>query len=1558
MSININFNGMQCYPEQAAAKKQQIERIKTVREQSNEIAGKLRNKVRDAQKQELKRLQKESEKELGEWKRRSHSQIQAKIDECVKAFGNAHIAAIDASCEENELLRQDREEQDLLAATRGRKAMLQVQREREKQAEERLSKKKKHNQKTIGIQADFLAQRGFSESLANKKSTNHAQATEEEEDESNTFFTSKPNLHKHSIKINNNYNPQNFTTHSVDSSNNCDSDEIDDLDLDDVEENQTQNESEVEFNQITNLLKHRATTESSENEREVDEIIVLSASESTSSIEILAPRKKTSVKKHSPKKKSIIKKSPNKKTVVKSNKVKAVKSPAKKTTKSKDEENRVTYVDYTNNKYETTYIPSKNLITRSEKPKFNAMQEAQVQTDDHMISKRIDADILQRLTDIRSQEALEKEKIRRDYEKLRLELDELTKLEQEARAKTNAFKNLSRDQLLRKEDEKQKKMNLTAENAMRGNIITCPPVERKEKSSAKQKSNVNNVAAFSSTSTSRPVESLKVKKPNEELNNIVKVERLKDLLEKINHQKRLLLNEIEKSEDVPGPDLEKVMECLRKLEKEKAVLDGEDKVNEVKKQQLEELTERERKVKEREERLDNKIRDLFKKQNEAKFQKSSSVSSNVSPPKSDSETASASSGEKKIAQAPVEIIIKVQQPKSPSIKKPKKSYRFIDTLNREPGRVYPKTPIRKKKTEEVIEINDLPEKPEPEKLQQQTQTSPADSNAPKPILKNSQIKQISIPSKISQQPPTTQPTSQLNKADTEDLSLSTVYRELPPKIHINNQEPAQQKKPRALNPTLTHYITRLLGMSKNIGSQLNVDVSSVSTPGSSTINTSANISSINEINFNDERMEQLQKFIDDNNSFLTEVNETLEKVQTRKREQQEKNLTKGQSVWGDVLPKKKSATHDNQSKASSSQVKSAATKTAPSSSASAIINTKSQLPQSKPKEQIQTNASKPSIPKTQRPQSLPIHNRPQLSTEEMDKVTKYLESKMMNNYKEYTENCQKRIAELTKMMEQVRQEKMKLIENSLSSNENNNFTEYKDIVHGKENNAAVSSKDSPPSNREDPPSEEINNILRTQSRPFGMSKDSGIASSRPVTSSDFRDSPDARATSEENNNVFEPILKDIPKPPRIKLTSTEGNTETIKNVSLMIKQQQEEKKRQMKPPLSIKSFSPQIDKQHEGHELSTIAEIETPSASKVIIVPNEENVEVADLNSFPNFEEYAKNFGSKEVELSGTSFPDMNSLKNALPDLKLQTFDSPSHYGIVELSRDVNEDDKSVESESRHSSLMDIEQALKDRNLLERSFQLHFDEEGGVNLLEANNRDDKTTPTATHQVVMPSSPKRKPAQSRIVINTPENLATIEIVTPTKVNRKPSNDKREPQSPKSSDTMSGIQEIENDLQCVGIKWAANVLRRTEESQLKESSSSSDGKRDDVKVSVSFNASSTSSSEGRPLNLKEFLARELISKNKHMSDDSSLSSRFLKSFLNASSASTSSSSNPKTDSTSNAKLRTSTPVRMSSEYIARTGASSQLFVGAESVSTLKDCSDRSTDKSDKENIDVKS
>ncbi|XP_070491951.1 putative leucine-rich repeat-containing protein DDB_G0290503 [Chironomus tepperi] len=1547
MSLNININKMsyngRSYAENAEAEKRKINRILSVREQSSELAQKLLKKTRSAKEQELKKLQQIKEKELGEWKRKTQYEIQKQIDNCVGHFGDAHIAAVDASCEEDEFLCDKKDEQELMAAMRGRVAMLQVQRERERELEKKLLKKKRQQQKTVGIQADFLTQRRFSENLINKQKNAETDVSEEEGNDS--VFIVKPNPHKHSEQ----YNPQNYTSNSVDSSNNCDSEIESIAELEEDESVKNNDESEVEFNQISNLLRQRL--HNNQDSIKINKVIDVGSSDSESiSYNVEFPKKVTIRTSPIKKKKGILKNSP-----AKINNSKKQNSPVK-SKKVQASDNRVRYVDF-GNKYETTYVPDKNLIVRNEKSKTNARQNAQIQTDDDAITKKINEDILKQLTDLRSQEALEKEKIRRDYEKLRLELDELSKQEQEAKSRTNMQTNISRDQLLRKEEIRQRKMNEAAENAMKKNIITCPPVDRNEKSMRQKLCEINvGAPSLSSREETQKDKSatIKLTRSNSEINNLVKVEKLKDLLEKINHQKRLLLNEIEKSDEIPGPDLEKVMDCIKKLEQEKAALNSDNKIDESKLEKINELNEREKKIQEREKRLEKNLRELFKKQQEKEVVKSSS--SNSEHTISDDSSSSKEKNSKKVVQPPVEIIIKVQQPKSPH-KKSRKSYRCVDTLSREPGKIYPKTPIKKKKSiDSDIEIveNESQKLPEQEKSQQETQTSPIVLEAPKPILKNSQLKQISIPPKsMSKESSKSSKVSSVPKqqqtADSEDFSVSTVYHELPPQINLISGKESQRK----LNPMLMDYITRVLGMNKNIGSQLNINVSSVTTPGSSTINTTGNRSSNDELSFDQDRMNRLQKFIDDNHSFISEINESLDRVEVKKKQDKDQEkIVEG--IWREILSKKKQGktTSESQSKVSSNAKKSKPT--APSNVSSKKVNQPPQLPQKESKKSTTESSQK-----TVRSQPVPT-KPPKITQEDMADVSKYLESQMLNNYSEYTANCQRRIAELTQMMEKVRQEKLKLIENSLSSNELNNFTEYKDIVQTtatKENvNGSTETKDSP-SNRDDPPSEEINNILQYQTRPFGVSKDSGISGiSRPVTSSDFRDTPPDRVTSEDNNNnnnnnLFQPILKDIPKLPRMKITTSDGETQTIKDVSVLIKQQQDEKnQKKQRPPLSLKS--PQFEKQqHEPHELSTIAEIETPTASKVNI--QDEISGVGAFHSFPNFEEYAKNNqkNASEIRQAEISFPDMNDLMKALPDLNIKTFVEQDGLSLVNFTKD---DEKEIPSTD--SSLMDIMGELKKRNLIESSFQIYYEDENKDNLLEAGfERDDKTTPTTTNQMTEPISPRRKkPAQSRIIMKTPENTGRTEVIhTPIKEKHHGPHI-HDDKSLNSNDTLSGIQEIEKDFLTHGMAWAASTMKRTEESKKQAVSSSSSDNQDSIKINFEFDTS-TSSSDGKPLNLRDFLRRELLTRSRndpYLSDDSSLSSKFVKSLLKASHSSSSTSSNdPKSDSSQNAKLRTSTPVRMSSENLAKTAGSSHVFNGADSVSTVKD-SDSSKDKSDKE------
>lgn len=257
------------------------------------------------------------------------------------------MAACDASCEEDEALNQRREEFDLMAAQRGRAAMLQEQRKRDRDAEERLAKRKRRQAKNVSVQADLETRQVVQE--------NHEEAGEEFEEENDCTrvenFKNKPNLHRrNTAKV---YNPQNFTSNSVDSSNS-------------ETESSPEVDSEVEFNQISNLLKQKSLNFCPE-PKKVEQVVEVSEL-SDSSESDPPPRQAAQLKKQvkikiEQAKKSILKKVPAKK----------IAQPLPK------EDERVSYLDF-GNKYVTSYVPGGDLITENtEKSGKNAKTAARKQ---------------------------------------------------------------------------------------------------------------------------------------------------------------------------------------------------------------------------------------------------------------------------------------------------------------------------------------------------------------------------------------------------------------------------------------------------------------------------------------------------------------------------------------------------------------------------------------------------------------------------------------------------------------------------------------------------------------------------------------------------------------------------------------------------------------------------------------------------------------------------------------------------------------------------------------------------------------------------------------------------------------------------------------------------------------------------------------------------------------------------------------------------------------------------------------------------------------------------
>jgi hypothetical protein len=294
----------------------------------------------------------------------------------------------------------------------------------------------------------------------------------------------------------------------------------------------------------------------------------------------------------------------------------------------------------------------------------------------------------------------------------------------------------------------------------------------------------------------------------------------------------------------------------------------------------------------------------------------------------------------------------------------------------------------------------------------------------------------------------------------------------------------------------------------------------------------------------------------------------------------------------------------------------------------------------------------------------------------------------------------------------------------------------------------------------------------------------------------------------------------------------------------------------------------------------------------------------------------------------------------------VNTFVDPQDFNLGEKDGE--------NASSNDSSLMDIMEEAKRRKIFHRSFEM-------LNENAPAFRDEKTTPTTTIKVMQPQSPRRPPPQSRIIIKTPEKAGSVQVEilqTPTK--RKQQTAKvSQPESPNSNDTLNGIKEIEKDFQGAGMSWAASLLKRSEEAKKLQAKSSSSSEKVEIDIEL---PESSGSSNGKPMNLRDFLRRELMEKSKkdkYLSDSSSLSSQFMRSLLNASSGSTASDKQQRSESSSqNAKLRTSTPVNMkSTDRMTTAGktamtSSQQLFgMGAESVSTVRDSGASGSDKSGK-------
>lgn len=206
-------------------------------------------------------------------------------------------------------------------------------------------------------------------------------------------------------------------------------------------------------------------------------------------------------------------------------------------------------------------------------------------------------------------------------------------------------------------------------------------------------------------------------------------------------------------------------------------------------------------------------------------------------------------------------------------------------------------------------------------------------------------------------------------------------------------------------------------------------------------------------------------------------------------------------------------------------------------------------------------------------------------------------------------------------------------------------------------------------------------------------------------------------------------------------------------------------------------------------------------------------------------------------------------------------------------------------------------------------------------------------------------PKNETANEQSTVNTGAFSEFIDVEKEMKQRRLMQH--RDPSSSSDLKMMSSSSSTSSDLVAkdfdrIGLNWASAMLKKTSTAQNLESSSSS------TPIAAPIASGGSSSGDrinGNPLNIRDFLARELLKRSQlnsssSMSDNSTLTDQFLKSLLTMSSDSSLH---------QQATLRTSTPNRInqSSESekfvpahdIGHTAKDEHLFSGESILSSVR-------------------
>uniref|UniRef100_A0A336LPP1 CSON015430 protein n=1 Tax=Culicoides sonorensis TaxID=179676 RepID=A0A336LPP1_CULSO len=1085
-----------------------------------------------------------------------------------------------------------------------------------------------------------------------------------------------------------------------------------------------------------------------------------------------------------------------------------------------------------------------------------------------------------------------------------------------------------------------------------------------------------------------------------ELDRVVNLEMLKDLLEKINQQKQSLLYEIHKDGTIP--DMTKYKEIIEKLEKQKIKLLEEKNLIELEEQahQIEteekarivkenlNLENREKKLRHLEHRLENEMKKLYKNTVAKKSTKSDAIGKKKSFPieissknfgseniqivqdESTSSSLEESSGEciNRKRNVPVKIVIKVNE--CSQIKHYKKTG--------ETGTLSNKKVVPEK-------IKDKPSKEYP-KTPKKTQVLPEKENSDVSVIV------VDNTSKIYTKKPHKESSRKKNEdrksPEISGESGSTEYRDPPPVIKTefskfldritketfeerHNKEKGEAKgevktsikttdsknDKKALNPFLSHYIIRLLGMSRDSIDNLGMTSGSdIPTPNTSVIDVSNNISTSSSL----EQVERLKKFVSENKNFIKEVNKTISQQNFNGTHNQNSKIV--ENVWNETLNKKEKemAHHDKQKNIIKKTrvnrpcnqplkpilkkgVKENPLKITPPpirtlrlcsnlirrSTISSTLRSKSVSPRKNKQfntKQIENNGlnknrrtrsvsperrtsessnSSPSKIKSilKSPRKLLTSNINDIIDEvELLRVAGKHEDKILDKYAELTENCSKRINELAQMIEMARVDKKLVLESSMTSTEQPNSTEYMDLP-SRINQNNFDDRTSP-----DTLSYQEENMLHKptmkQMQNIGKSRDSGISMSRPVTSSDFRASTENVVLEETSD--FVPILKDIPKvkqTDKLQHNSAEKLQEELQKFGSYIQDLDNSmakltkglhQKQKSKPPTSIAKYTiAQIPIPDQPHELSTIIEAETSTISK----------------QNKSTEKPVIRLSERSVELKAEDFPNFDEYLKARVEQFTQDSVITTDYVKKLLQSSTNIQELEYDKfpsifEDLPSSFLDHMQKSADA-LKEDVFGDIFSELKRRSIIDKSVVEKITTngtsllSSVFETRVIQKTPVKKSDQSELDDTEPK--------TPTKpktVHKKRSPKKRKGEQKNQDDTnLSGfgpLQKSTNEkylhLETEMTNLGINWAASTlRRSQKAQALSSSSSSND--QVSKMDSTQNETKNPQKPIGLREFLTRELMLKSHHSnssSSETSLSSQFLKSLMNISGIPSSSSS----------------------------------------------------------------